>query len=316
MFGKSKKPLPRTVRYYEDEPQSFSSKIAKFPVFVVVALVLVAIIVCSMFFVNFSNNALKMFVKSSSQNFDCGSFDYNVTASINDAPYMDFVGSIEFDLDSQKIESAYHAVYEDYEYDAVVYGEGADAYRGNYYGGKWSVESYTDRALDFFDFYRDYRKGVFDAGAAVRFTGTNTKFNAEQLRLSVDSMLKEFQKTSTLSHVLHAQITDTPNGTTVTFTPEMDKVLDIYLQYIGSAYTSANAYSEFKETIENSKQNFSNTVVLFTYTISNDGYLTDITLEYTVNGDKYVIDIKMSNFKQTEVVISEDFFVAAGIDTK
>ena len=314
MFGKNKKPLPRTVRYYEDEPQSFSSKVAKFPVFVVVALVLVAIIVSSMFLINFSNNAFKMFVSSSSQNFDCGSFDYKVTASINDVPYMDFVGSMEFDLDGQKIESAYHAVYEDYEYDAVVYGKGADAYRGNYYGGKWSVESYTDRALDFFDFYRDYRKGVFDAGAAVRFTETNTKFNAEQLRISVDSMLKEFQKNSTQNQVLHAQTTNDANGTTITFTPEMDKVLDIYLQYIGSAYTSANAYSEFKETIENSKENFTNTDVVLTYTISGDGYLTDITLEYAVNSDKYVIDVDMSNFKQTEAAISEDFFIAAGID--
>lgn len=314
MFGKNKKPLIGSSGYYDEQPQSFKAKVVKFPVFVVVALVLVAIIICSMFFVNFSNNVFKMFSKSSSQNFDCGSFDYNVTASINDVQYMTFDGAMEFDLDGQKLESAYHAVYEGYEYDAVVYGKGADAYRGNYYGGKWSVESYTDRALDFFDFYRDYRKGVFDAGAAVRFTETNSKFNAEQLRLSVEGMLDQFQKTSTLNNVLHAQITDSANGTTVTFLPEMDKVLDIYLQYIGSAYTSANAYGEFKETIENSKQNFSNTDVVLTYTISGDGYLTDITLEYTVNSDKYVIDIEMSNFKQTEAVIAEDFFVAAGID--
>lgn len=313
MLIKNKKPLPRTVRYYEEEPESFATKIAKFPIFVVIALVLVAIIVCTMFFINYNNNVLKMFVDASSQNFDCGGFEYSVTAGINEQTYMDFSGQIEFDLDGQKIQSVYHAAYEDYEYDAVVYGEGATAYRGNYYGGKWSVSSYTDRALDFFDFYRDYRKGDFDAGAMVRFTENNSKFNAEQLQISVEGMIKEFTKSSTLNNVLHAQTITDENGTTIKFTPEMDKVLDIYLEYIGSAYTSANAYSEFKSTIESSKQNFKDTVVVITYTISNEGYLTDITLDYTVNGDAYVIDISMSNFAQTEIEIDDGFFVAAGI---
>lgn len=313
IFKKNKKPLPRTVRFYEDEPETFVQRMSKFPIFVLVAVVLVVLIVGGMFYINFSNNSLKMFVDASSNNFDCGSFDYKVTASIDGVECQNFDGTMEFDLDNQYFLSSYHAVYSDYEYDAVAYAKGVDAYTGNFYDGQWVVESYTDRALDFFDFYRDYRKGEFDAGAAVRFTGTNTMFNAEHLGNAVDNIAKELSNPSTLNNVLCQSIESGDDYTTITFAPKMDEVCDIIMTHIGSAYTSANAYSEFKTRMNDSKDNLRSVVAVVSYTIDADGYLTDVVIDYTTNGQNFVININMSNFTTAKAQVVDGFYEAAGI---
>ena len=174
-----KKPLPKSERFYEEEEESVIKKYLRFPVFVGLGLVLVAFVIILMFLFNHNNNALAMFNKASSNVFESGSFHYDVCAGVNGTTYMQYKGDMEFDLDKQLMNSSYHAVYEDYEYDAVVYGSGTQSHRGNYYGGKWSVEDYSEKALDFFDFYKDYRKGEFDAGAMLRFTDSSDVFNAQ-----------------------------------------------------------------------------------------------------------------------------------------
>lgn len=315
MFFNKRKPLLKSERYYEDEPQGFEfNKYLKFSVFVIVALVLVVAIVLSMFAFNYKNNAFVMFNKASSKNFDCGSFSYQISAGMNNETYMAYDGVLEFDLDDRTIESSYHAVYEDYEYDAVTYADGATAYKGNYYGGKWTVENYSERALDFYGFYNDYRKGRFDAGAAVRFTQTNDVFNAYSLKTAVEEILDELTKTSNVNGVLHQQMKTENGETTITFTPELDKVFDIILSYIGPAYTSANAFSEFRDRVQNSSSNLQNADASISYTIDERGYLTYINISYVVENDSYVVEVFMDDFKEAQAEIPESFFTAAGIE--
>lgn len=315
LFDRFKK-SPSGADYYDDENEqvSFFERFSKFNVFVIVALVVVVLIIGITFAVNYDNNALQMFQKSSTKNFESGSFEYNVSASIDGVTYMDYTGQIEVDLNPQQFKSVYHAVYENYEYDAVAYAEGTQAYRGNYYGGKWSIEDYTDRALDFFDFYRDYRKGEFDAGAAVRFTQTNSTFNAEQFKISVDNIINELSKSSNMNDILHAETVNTETGTTVTFTPDMSLLTDVIVDNIGSAYTSANSYNEFKEAVENSRSNLDSAVLVLTYSIDNSGFLTEFCIDYTINGTTYDIVVKMSGFGQAQAQIPEGFYIAAGIE--
>ena len=229
MFFNKGKPNLKSERYYEDyEPQGFQlSRYVKFSAFVVVALVLVAAVIISMVAFNLKNNTLVMFNKASSKNFDCGSFSYQLNAKLNDELYMMYDGAIEFDLHDRKIESVYHAVYKDYEYDAVTYAQDSKAIRGNYYNGKWTTEDYSDRALDFFGFYNDYRRGKLDAGAAVRFTQTNDKFAARPLKTSIESIIKELSKPTNMNAVMHQKMVVADGDTTITFNPEIDKVFDI-----------------------------------------------------------------------------------------
>ncbi|MBQ4128792.1 MAG: hypothetical protein IJD68_03360 [Ruminococcus sp.] len=313
-FFRKKKPMLKSEQYYEQEQESLISKAKKFPIFVGVSVACVIIIFGIVFFTSFSNNALKMFVDSSSQNFDSGSFDYHINADLNGVTYLEYEGQLEFYLPQHQFKSVYHANYEDYEYDAVVYTSKDKAYCGNLYGGKWSIEDYTEKALDFFSFYKSYRKNEFDAGAFVRFTDTTDTFSAVPLEEAASNIAQELSKQSTLENVLHQQLEQTEGGNVVTFTPELEKVFDIVLKHIGSAYTSANEFSQFKERIEQSQQNLENAQTKISYKISKDGYLTDIYIEHEVNGDCYVISVSMSNFSKAEVVIPDGFTTAAGLE--
>lgn len=315
MFFNRKKPLLKSERYYEDEPVGIDvKKYLKFSVFVGVALVLVVAVVLTMFAINYKNNTFVMFNKASSKNFDCGSFSYDISVGVNDDEYMKYDGSIEFDLKRRNIASFYHAVYEDYKYDAVTYAQGAKAIRGNYFEGKWTIEDYTDRALDFYAFYNRYKNGKFNAGAATRFTQTNRMFNSNQLRNSVEEIIKELTKPSVVHGVLHQEVLTENNETKVTFKPEMDKVFEVIVDHIGPAYTSANAFTQFKADVENSVLSLQGTDAFVTYTINEKGYLSYVYLGYEVENDNYYIEINMDDFKSAQAEIPESFFTASGIE--
>ncbi len=318
MFGfrSNRKTLSRSERYYEPVEETFSSKILKFPIFVVAGLVLVILVVGMIFYFNYNNNALRKFIDSSSKNFDSGGFEYHISAGVNKDTFMDYTGELSFDLNNQNMTSIYHAVYEEYKYDAAIYSKGNFAYRGNYYGGKWSADDYTDSSLDFFDFYRDYRKGVFDAGAALRFTKNTEKFNAQQLQVAVDNITSELMKASNAKNILHSQVEETANGTVITFTPDVAKLYDVIVDNIGSAYTSANAYAQFKETVNNSKANLSSVIATVSYIINQDGYLTDISIDYTLKDEHYFFIVEMSNFGAREIELPEGFMSVIGLEAE
>lgn len=315
IFFKKKRPLTKSERYYEEEPVSTWEKMKKFPIFVVISLILVVAIVASVFLVNINNNAFSKLSDGLIKNVDSGSFEYEICSSLNGETTLFYDGALEFDLDAQKFESVYHAIYPTYEYDAAVFAYGADSFRGNLYGGKWSVENYSDKALDIFAFYRDFRKGEFDAGATARFTESNDKFNAVQLDDSVKAIIKELTTLRAFNEVWHQDIvTEDSGAVTVTLSPEVDKIFNVITEHIGSAFTSADAYSEFKEKVQYSQENMRGCETLITYHISEQGYLTDFTIDHTVNSQQYMIEITMSNFKKAQVEIPEDFITATDYD--
>lgn len=314
IFDRNKKPRLKSESYYEDESENIVKKYLKFPVFVTVALLLVLlIIIISMFVVNHNNNAFVMFNRASSKAFDSGSFHYSVDAGINGTSYMQYEGDMEFDLNSQVMNSVYHAVYENYEYDSVVYSKGANAYRGNFYGGKWSVDDYSKKTLDFFDFYRDYRKGDFDAGAAVRFADCNDIFNAKQLEESVDNIFSQLSGARNMKTVMGQEISVVDGETTVVFTPQLEEVFAVVVSEVGSAFSSADAYADFKESVENSQEKLSSAQMTISYTIGTEGYLADFSLNFTVDNNTYFIIAELSQFGEAEVVIPQDFLTAANI---
>lgn len=313
-FRRKKKPLPKIVRMYEPEEEKFSDKIKTFPVFVGIGVVAVLLIVILIVCFNSSNNALKSFVTSSSNNFDSGSFSYSISATLNGEMQMQYNGSMEFDLNKQVMKSVYTAEYADYSYDAVVYSVGLESKRGNYYDGKWIVEDYSDRALDFFDFYRDYRKCDFDAGAALRFTGANTKFNAQEFEKSFNEITKTLTKPSNMDSILQLETNTNETGTIVTMIPNLELVFDIIVDEIGSAYLDANEYEQFVQMVEDSQFNLQNSRPLISYTITDNGYLSQILIDYTVDNNNYMIRVDMAEFGTAQVVIPDSFYDAASIE--
>ncbi len=310
----NRKKIDKGINEYYGIEEERAPKKLKFSMLVVVALVLVFAVIATIFCINLNNNSFKKFHRASIKNFESSSFEYEVTAGVNGETYMSYDGALEFDLSDQILESQYHAVYTDYEYDAVSYAHKAQAYRGNYYGGKWTVEEYTEKALDFFSFYRSYKKGEFDAGALVRFTETNDVFRAVQLKNSIMATIEELSKPTALNNILHQKIENIQDGTVYTFTPEMDELTAIVTRNIASAYSSAKEYNEVKERIDESMTNLENAQTTVSYTISRDKYLTDIVIEHIVNGDRYDIKIKMINFSEAEAEIAEGFLTAVGVE--
>lgn len=304
----------RNIREYYGFEEEKAPKQLSFSVVVIAALVLVLVIVVSIFSINLSNNSFKKFQRASTKNFESGGFEYTVTAGLNGETYMAYDGALEFDLGSQMLESQYHAVYSDYEYDAVTYAHKAKAYKGNYYSGKWTVEDYTDKALDFFSFYRSYKKGEFEAGAFVRFTDTNDVFRAVQLERSVTAILDELTKPTSMKNMLHQKVETNDDGTVYTFTPEMDEVMAVVTKNIGSAYSSAKEYNKVRERIESSQLKLENANTTVSYTISPNKYLTDVVIDHEVEGNRYRIVIEMKNFGKTEVEVKDGFLSAAGIE--
>lgn len=313
LFSKKSRPLPKSERYYEEEDDNRFNKYLRFPVFVAVSIVLVVAIIIAMFALNYSNNTFVMFNKAVSNNFDCGSFKYDIKVGINGTAYMNYDGEMEFDLQSQRIRSSYHAVYEGYEYDAVIFGDGVTAYRGNYYGGKWSVDDYSEKALDIYDFYRDYRKGDFDAGAAVRFTDTTDVINPQQLGEAVENIYKELSRPKNMMNIMGQEIKAEDGSTTVMFKPQLKEVSDIILANIGSAFSSADEYAEFKANVENSTDNLESADLTITYVIDDNDYLSEFEFVYVINGDTYFIVADFSDFEKTQVSIPDGFLQAANL---
>lgn len=297
---------------YEDENENAQPKWLRFSVFVAIALVAVLVIAILIVFFNLNNNVLKSLVDSSCENFESGSFDYHITASINDKTHLEYVGQLEFDINTQLLKSSYHADYNTYEYDSVTSANGADAYTGSYYGGKWTVEDYTDKALDFFSFYRSYSKGKFDAGAAVRFTDLNDKFDAVQLQSSVENIIKELSSAKAIDDVLCCETVQTEDGTVVTLRPQSDELFQIVSKNLSSAFTSAKEYEEFKKMIDDNSQALSKAKTVVSYTISKNKYLTEVHIEHTVDDKCYKIDILMDNFSNAQVEIPDGFITATG----
>ncbi|MBR2715917.1 MAG: hypothetical protein IKB73_06920 [Ruminococcus sp.] len=313
-FNKKKLKLSKSERLYEPEEESVLSKLTRFNVFVIIAVVAVLAVVLVILAMNFGNNSLKGFVSASSKSFDSGSFDYHIEAGMNDKKMMEYTGSFELDLSEKTMSSCYHAVYEDYEYDAVLLSENEVAYRGNYYGGKWSVEDYTNKALDFYDFYTDYRKYEFDAGAAVRFTEKTKTYSATQLDIAINDIISDLSTRSSMKNILHQQITQSGGNTTITYNVEMDDVFDIIVSHIGSAYTSANEFSSFKERVEKSKANLEKAETVISYTTDSKGHLTEITINYKVDSQEYYINAELSNFSNAKVEIPDGFTEAASLE--
>ena len=297
---------------YGPENENTQPKWLKFSVFVTIALVAVLGIFLLILLFNYNNNVFKRFVDASVKNFESGGFNYHISASINDKTYLDYVGKLEFDIQKQHFESEYHADYDTYEYDSVTYAHGADSYTGNFYGGKWMVESYTDKALDFFSFYRSYTKGEFDAGAAVRFTGLNDKFNAVALQSSVENIFKELSSTKAINDILCCEATQTENGLVVTFTPKSDELSQILSRNLSSAFTSAKEYEKFKTLLDENSGALSKAKTVVSYTINKDKYITDIHFQHTVDDKCYELDILMSEFGNTQVEIPDSFITATG----
>ncbi len=297
---------------YGEENENAQPKWLRFSVFVTIALVAVLVIVLLIVIFNLNNGVMRKFSDSSVRNFESGGFDYHVSASINDKTYLDYVGQLEFDIDTQHLETVYHADYNTYEYDSVTYAHGADAFTGSFYGGKWTVEDYTDKALDFFSFYRSYSKGKFDAGAAVRFTGINDKFNAVQLQYSVENIFKELSSTKAVNDILRSETVQTEDGTVVTFTPKSDELLQIVSRNLSSAFTSAKEYEKFEKLLEDNSKSLSKDQTVVSFTISKEKYLTEIHMEHTVDKKCYKIDILMSNFGNAQVEIPKSFITATG----
>lgn len=308
-----RKQQPYGIKPYGEDEKNTQPKWMNFYFFVIAALILVVLIFLMIFLFNYNNNSLKKFVDASVNNFDCGGFEYHITAGVDGDTHLDYVGEMEFDLNSQLLESSYHATYDNYEYDCVTYTHGAVAYTGNYYGGKWTTKEYTDKALDFFSFYRGYRKGDFDAGAAVRFLDFNDTLNAVQLQNSYENISKELTNSYAMENILCQKIENGENGTTITFVPKTDEVAEIILKNIASAFTSAKEFEKFETLINENKENLSNVEAVISYTINKEKYLSDIHIDYKVDGKSYEINVEMKNFRNVDVEIPDSFFDAAGI---
>lgn len=309
-----KRPFFDDENEYNEQVDNLKKKVVRFPVFVITGLVLVALVVAIILIYNISNNSLRILVKSTSKSMECGGFDYRIVASIDGENCMEYDGTFALDLKDRSYTSVYHATYSEYEYDSVVYANAEKSYRGNCYGGKWNIEDYTASALDFMDFYKDFRKFKFDGSSAVRFAGLVEKFNARQFGKTVNELMKDLSRSRNLRNVMHQTIRSDANGMVVTYTPDMEKLYDMIISEIASSYTNANEYRELKKKIERNRENIRNAELHIVYKTNADDYLTDFSFTYKVDGKEYSLSMKLSNFNKVKPVVPDSFFVAAGIE--
>ena len=263
---------------------------------------------------NNSFNPVSRFVNSSGKLMG-SSFNFDITAELNETPVMRFNGAMTVKPSKKAVVIDYDADYTEYSYRNVVCTDGSSgdtlSYKGNFYNGQWTVTDCTDMVQEFFDFYVDYRAGRFDGGSFLRFTGMNNKLNASELESFINTIKKRL---STDSEV--ASITSTyENGyATYDYIINIENAMDFIKSDGASVFYSSPEYNRFVERVEANADSINASAMEFSFTVDPSGYLSAMTLSVKAPEDVYEIRCQFSDFGREEPKLPDSFYSAAGLE--
>lgn len=314
-FNKNKKPLPKTVRYYEDEEPRFSLKeYIKTHIFtctIIGAVCLLIVVLLIVISIRSGKNPLSDMKTAMDKNIDSGSFAFTLTADFDGERYMTYNGNLNINAGRQELSLYYDAEYKDYIYSNVAYAKSGNAYTGNYYSGQWTVSDAYDDAVDLFEFIRTSRKSGEWAAPLLRLLNMSSTFSSDAFQSSFDKVYRNLLS-QIETGVNYSEKVD-GDKTVRTFTPSMNDVFDILDENLGPAFSRATDYNVFKEKVSINAENLRSSTCIISYSLDKNDYLTDFSLSVATNGKSYDIAVSMSDFSKTEVTIPEGFFAAANI---
>ncbi len=317
-FNQNRKPLPKTVRYYEDEEPKFSLKeFIKAHIFtctIIGAVCLLIVVLLIVISIRSGKNPLSDIKTAMDKNIDSGSFSFTFTADIDGECCMSYNGSLNINQNRQEISIYYDAEYKDYVYSNVTYSKAGNAYSGNYYSGQWTVEDAYDDVVDLFEFIRTSRKNGEWAAPLLRLLNMSSTFSSDAFQSSFDkvyrSLLGQIQTGVNYEEKVES------DKTVRTFTPSMNDVFDTLSENFGPAFSRATDYNAFKEKVDINAEGLRSSNCILSYSLDKNNYLTDLSLSVKTTSKTYDIVLTMSDFSKAAVTIPDGFFAAANISTE
>lgn len=253
-----------------------------------------------------SNHPIAKFMAASSKNFN-SSFRFDVEAIENNNTVMHYQGTYTADPSKQNVKVLYDADYGSYSYMGAVYSEGETRVNGNLYNGKWRLRDCTEKVLNFFDFNTKYKAGHFDGASFLRFTGLTSSYSADELNTFMKLIKSRMDGDSDLAT---AKITSSGDSKTYTFDINLREFFDLVRDKGASVFFSSLDYDAFCSMYKQNESTVRQADCIFTYTINNAGWMTEMSLSVTVGDEEYAVRCTMDDFGETEVNLPSAFMEA------
>ncbi len=275
-------------------------------IFAAVGVVFVAVIVAAILLYARHANPLSRLIQAGTKNFNT-TYDFQVALSVSDKPVMNYKGSMDVDRQAHRIRSVYNADYGDYTYTGALCTLDNNAYKGNFYQEKWTIEDCTAQTHDFFDFEGDLARGDFDSGAMLRFLGITSEFSAEEVERFESRLRQRLSGNSTLATITSAQ---KDGGMEYSYDIKLSELMKEIAEDGAPLFYHSTDYDSFKLRYEANKKALESAGCTMQYLINAQGYLTSFRLTVTTGGESYSLDCSMSGFGSVEVKIPEAFLTA------
>ena len=283
--------------------------------FIIIGALLVGLTVLLVSLLATNNNPVSNFVKASSNLIYSGGFDFDVSVTYDGKQYLKYDGGAEFNQTTQEINAAYKGVYPEYEYENYTYTHRDKVtHFGNYYNERWAVTEDTHLVTDFYDFLRDYKDGNFDGNAYMSFFNKTGEFVPTELNSAMSRIMSKLSAGS--DSILHCETYKRDGNLTYVFNPEMDKVVEIFVDNNKSAFNSADTYMRYKEEIEANLDNLKNAQLTVEYTVDENNCLIEFHSDLNSQGKNYKVDAVFTNIGNPTVKIPVEFFEKCKIDIK
>ena len=278
-------------------------------IFIAIGVIAVALVFVVIHFYNQSANPINRLVSASGKDFGVP-FDFSVTVSKDDEAVMSYSGSVDINNRKHSARIAYDADYNDYSYKGIVFADKDIAVKGYYYNDKWTVRDCSEQIANFFDFDTDYRRGEFDAGSFLRFTGLTSRYSAKQLSEFVPKFKDRLASDSEF-----ASISIEKSGSDTGYVYDFDPAafFEMIKSDGASLFSSADDYNDFIERLDLSAGNLRSSDCEMSFTIDPRGYLTDFSFSISMPEHSYSISCKMSSFNMAVTKIPADFLETATI---
>lgn len=278
-------------------------------IYIVGGLIIALLVFVGIKWYNDSHNPISRFVSASGKNLGT-SFNFHITAEKNDEVVMSYDGAIRINPSAQTVTAAYDADYSTYSYTNVIYTNGKISYKGNRYHNQWVVSECTDRVQEYFDFYNDYKNGVFDGGSFLRFTGLNNLLYSQELDNFMDTVKSRLSADSAIAKIT---TTRADGSTTYHYDVNLGELLDLIRTQGAPIFYTSPDYNHFVSLLEVNAENIDSASCFFDFTINSSGYLTMLTISVDTGENTFTITAGMDSFGEATPEIPDNFYDAAGL---
>ncbi len=253
-----------------------------------------------------ANHPIAKFMSASSKNFN-SSFRFDLEMIENGNTQMRYKGTYSANPSKQNVKALYDADYGSYSYMGAVYSEGETRVNGNLYNGKWRLRDCTEKVLNFFDFNTKYKAGHFDGASFLRFTDLTSRYSADELNTFMKLIKSRMAGDSDLAT---AKITSSGDSKTYTFEINLREFFDLVRDKGASVFFSSLDYDAFCSMYKQNESTVRQADCIFTYTINNAGWMTEMSLSVTVGDEEYTVKCTMDDFGEAAVNFPSTFMDA------